>query len=264
MSAVERPDAATVTDWWIGRWAHGRVHFEDDLVTLYNDDCGETLVSLPDGSFDAVITDPPYGERTHTMARSSSQHAPAGGRALSGSAAKFGSLTEEQVGLYLAECGRISRGWVVATIDYHHAFAFESNPPEGLRLLRIGVWLKRNPMPMLSGDRPAQGWEAIAYLHRADRKPSWNGGGSAGNFYTNTEQSIGHPTAKPLGIVSQFVRWFTPPRGTVLDPFAGSGTTLVAAKAEGRRAVGIEIDRTYCDLAVSRLAQGALDFGGTP
>lgn len=236
-------------------------YYADDLVTLYHGDCGPILAAMPGSSVDAVITDPPYGERTHTMARSSSQHAPAGGRALSGSAAKFGSLSAGEVSDYLAQCGRVSRGWVVATIDYHHAFEFESKPPSGLRLLRIGVWLKRNPMPMLSGDRPAQGWEAIAYLHRDDVKPSWNGGGSAGNFYTNTEQSIGHPTAKPLGIVSQFVRWFTPHGGIVLDPFAGSGTTLVAAVAEGRRAVGVEIDRTYCDLAVSRLAQGALDFG---
>jgi site-specific DNA-methyltransferase (adenine-specific) len=139
---------------------------------------------------------------------------------------------------------------------------FHDDPPTGLRLLRIGVWTKSNPMPQVSGDRPGQGWESIAFLHRDDVKPAWNGGGRSSVWHLPVEQNQGHPTAKPLVMVREWVRLFSNPGDLILDPFLGSGTTLRAAKDEGRRGVGIELDRRYCDLAASRLAQDVLDFGG--
>jgi len=74
-----------------------------------------------------------------------------------------------------------------------------------------------------------------------------------------------HPTVKPLALMRWLVRLVTPPGGLVLDPFAGSGTTLQAAVAEGMRAIGIEQHQPYADLAAARLSQPiALDlFGGT-
>lgn len=70
-----------------------------------------------------------------------------------------------------------------------------------------------------------------------------------------------HPTQKPLGILEPLVRHSCPPGGRVLDPFAGSGSTLLAAKLNGRTAVGYEISEAYCEAAAKRLAQGTLDFG---
>jgi site-specific DNA-methyltransferase (adenine-specific) len=237
-------------------------YYQDESVTLYHGDCREVLANMSDGAVDCVVTDPPYGERTHQMTRSNSQGAKRhGNRVLSGSFG-FDSVTDEQVRAVLGECGRVSRGWVVANVDYRHAFTFDEMPPPGLRLLRIGVWVKTNPNPQISGDRPAQGWESIAYLHRTDVRPSWNGGGRAANFVLGSDQGTGHPTSKPLVMVSQFVRWFTKPAGTIFDPFAGSGTTLRAAKDEGRRAIGVELDERYCEMAARRLAQGVLDFDG--
>lgn len=67
-----------------------------------------------------------------------------------------------------------------------------------------------------------------------------------------------HPNEKPLDMVGRFIRLSTDEGDTVLDPFMGSGTTLRAAKDLGRKAVGIELEERYCEIAVKRLAQGVL------
>ena len=75
-----------------------------------------------------------------------------------------------------------------------------------------------------------------------------------------TWNSVGHgrshPHEKPIGLMGHLIAKCPP--GVVLDPFMGSGTTLVAAKLEGRHAVGIEISEKYCEIAANRLAQGVL------
>jgi site-specific DNA-methyltransferase (adenine-specific) len=72
----------------------------------------------------------------------------------------------------------------------------------------------------------------------------------------------GHPAAMPVEVARRCIRLSTWPGETVFDPFAGSGTTLLAAHQLGRRAIGIERSRRYCELAVARLAQTSLDFEG--
>jgi DNA modification methylase len=67
-----------------------------------------------------------------------------------------------------------------------------------------------------------------------------------------------HPTVKPLALMQWLIRLVTPPGGILLEPFAGSGTTLLAAKTEGRRAVGIEISEEYCETAANRLRNETL------
>lgn len=70
-----------------------------------------------------------------------------------------------------------------------------------------------------------------------------------------------HPTEKPVELMKELL--WSCPEGVILDPFMGSGSTLVAAKELGRRAIGIEIEKKYCEIAVVRLAQGVLSFGDT-
>ena len=72
----------------------------------------------------------------------------------------------------------------------------------------------------------------------------------------------GHPAPMPVEVARRAIRLSTWPGETVLDPFAGSGTTLLAARQLGRRAIGIERSERYCELAVSRLAQTSFDFKG--
>src|SRR5215510_4988988 len=72
-----------------------------------------------------------------------------------------------------------------------------------------------------------------------------------------------HPTQKPTAVIEPLIVYGCPPGGLVLDPFAGSGSSLLAARATGRRAVGIEVREEYVEAAISRLAQGTLDFAGT-
>lgn len=226
-------------------------YYEDDLVTLYHGDCREVMTSMPDESVAAVLTDPPYTERTHKKARTPERDG----------VTTFAPIDDAELQMVLSSAARVSRGWVVATLDYRHAVAFDNDPPPGLKVQRLGVWVKTNPTPQLSGDRPAQGWESIAYMHRDDRRSKWNGGGSHGNYVAPIPPAEGHPTAKPLPLVAQWVRWFTSPGETVLDPFAGSGTTLRAAKDEGRKAIGVELDERYCEVIARRLSQDTL-FGG--
>lgn len=237
-------------------------YYSDNLVTLYHGDSTPALEAMSDAEVDLVITDPPYDERTHAMARSNNTAGPAGMRSLHGSRAAFGSLSAADHRALFTRLGEITSGWIISSLSSATAFEFELDPPAGLRCLRVAAWVKTNPMPILSADRPAMGWEPIVCLHREDRKPKWNGGGRAMNYVGPTSQGSGHPTQKPLAMVQQWVQLFSSPGDRILDPFAGSGTTLLAARNEGRRAVGFEVNERYCELTAKRLSQQAFDLEG--
>jgi hypothetical protein len=76
----------------------------------------------------------------------------------------------------------------------------------------------------------------------------------------NGDDRLGHPAAFPPEIVTPWITALSHPDEVVLDCFAGSGTTLRVAKDLGRKAVGIEVNERYCEIAAKRLAQGVLDF----
>ena len=64
-----------------------------------------------------------------------------------------------------------------------------------------------------------------------------------------------HPCPRKLNLVGWLVKWWSEESDTILDPFCGSGTTLIAAKNKGRKAIGVEINESYCEMAATRLSQ---------
>lgn len=211
-----------------------------ELNKIYQGDCLEIMKDWPDSCVDVVITDPPYGEKTHAGARTGE------GRE---KLITFSSVTPE----YMVDLARrlcfLSRRWVIMTCDWRHCAEIEKQCPE--IFIRAGVWIKPNPMPQMTGDRPSTGWEAIAILHRKGKK-SWNGRGGSAVFNFN-KISGEHPTQKPLDFIVRLVHLFSNEGEIILDPFCGSGTTLVAAHKMDRSFVGIEMDEKYVALTKDRI-----------
>lgn len=212
---------------------------------LYFGDCVDVLKQL--SSIDCVITDPPYSETTHSNAKSN-RNGGSGKKAIN-----FNSMTIDELNEVIELCGEVCERWFVSTMEWRHIAYFEKTPPAGYEFVRFGIWLKTNPMPQISADRPAQGWEGIAYMHSVKNKKVWNGGGKAGNYVGSIVTDGNHPTGKPLPLFNQFVDQFTSHGEIVLDPFMGSGTTGVSAVTMGRKFIGIERDRSYFDIACERI-----------
>lgn len=134
---------------------------------------------------------------------------------------------------------------------------------EVLEFKQMVVWDKG---PMGMGWHYRRSYETVLVANKKG-KVTWNGGsntenvirpGEFGRKIIPTESQ--HPTAKPVQLMQHFIRLHSNRGELVLDPFAGEGTTLLAAKLEGRRAIGVELSEEYCEKAVNRLRQGVL-FG---
>lgn len=213
-------------------------------ATLYLGDCRDVLPTL--GKVDAVITDPPFSDHAHKNIRSNGNNATAGNRIMN-----FAALTDERFRSIVNECLRLAESWVLMTCDFRHA-ALEYSRPE---FVRLGAWVKPNPMPQISADRPAPGFETVLIMHAGKRPKSWNRGGGPAVWTFPTESAALVATQKPLRLVKSFVSDFTNNNEVILDPFLGSGTTGVAACSMGRDFIGIEQDADRFDIACRRIEQ---------
>jgi site-specific DNA-methyltransferase (adenine-specific) len=228
--------------------------YDQDGITLYYGDCAEILPRLAKESVAHFITDPPYTPHVHRSGRSGDAAAVSVYRDLA-----FVPLSDDLRRLVGREAARLTLGWVLIFCAMESAGGWKNTyENHGLEFVRVGVWVKLGAAPQFSGDRPANCCEAIAIGHPRRRK-RWNKGGHQGIWH-NQVVNAGrlHPAEKPIRLMKQLLTDFTQPGDLILDPFAGSGTTLCAAKELGRHAIGIEIDADYCDIIIDRLRQGIL------
>jgi site-specific DNA-methyltransferase (adenine-specific) len=231
-------------------------YYADAHVSLYHGDCLELLPHV--GEVDHVITDPPYEAEAHTKARRQSRGPNTLAEEHEIDFAPIDEETRDSIAAYIAG---LCRGWALVFCQAEAIGKWrECLEAHDAKWVRAQAWIKPDGTPQFTGDRPAQGWEAIATAWCGRRRMHWNGGGRRGVYAWCTNQvgmagqpRAGHPTAKPLSLMRELVRLFTDPGDLILDPFAGSGTTGLAARLEGRRAILIEREERYCAVAARRL-----------
>lgn len=214
---------------------------------------------MPDASVDHIITDPPYSPHTHEASRGGVPKDARTGREISRTRdLGFEAVTPDLVDAVSAQFARIVRRWVLVFTDAENiSLWIDGLTRYGLEYVRTGAWIKQGAAPQFSGDRPAAGFEAIVIAHQPGRK-RWNGGGKHGIWSVpialnrSGNEPRYHTTQKPQELMEALIHDFTDLGEYILDPFAGSGSTLVAAKKLGRRAGGIEKQDHYARVAHER------------
>ena len=199
-------------------------YYSEPGITLYHGDCREILPHLP--KVDLVLTDPPYGIGYRHGGRRGGRLMGFDGQGIIGDAEPFDPapfLGSEATVLWGAN---------------HYANRL---PPSPGWL----VWDKRDSSTPNDQSDCELAWTSTLTTARLFSR-YWSGGAIS-------EQRM-HVNQKPLGLMIWCLRFF-PDATTILDPFCGSGTTLIAAKMLGRRAIGIEIEERYCAIAARRLRE---------
>ena len=220
-------------------------YYQDDFITLYHGDCLQHLDVLDQAG--VMVTDPPYGIRW--MARPGGYK---GGKGNSKGHIKDAIAGDTDISL---------RDDVLEAWGNRPAIVFGSwRMPRPANTHHRLIWHKKgsNPGPLnaafMSNDEEiyitGEGkWVKSAPPLRTVITTEEN--------RSNEVRKIGHPTPKPVGLMETLIER-CPPEWVIVDPFAGSGSTLRAAKNLGRKAIGFEIEEKYCEITAKRLAQEVL------
>lgn len=215
-------------------------YYEQDGIVIYHGDCREVLPTIR--CFDLLLTDPPYGIGAATS--SFVGVVKAGQRNKLAATTNYGHSRWDDVrqddALVLAR--GVTKHQIIFGGNYYHL------PPATCWL----VWDKDNQDSTFADCELA--W---TNLRKAVRKITYRWNGMLQQPGRAKEKRV-HPTQKPEPVMVWALQHAPDDVRTVLDPFMGSGTTLVAAKRLGKLAVGIELDERYCEMAAERLGQGAL------
>lgn len=222
-------------------------YYEDSAVTIYHGECREILPHLTAA---LVVVDPPYGTGGRRRGEAGQGRNPIGG------------VVREAW-----DDGRLdwltllppNAPWMVFWPSSRILPLVKAANDLGREKVRQLFWKKLDPMPQPGGRSPFS-VEPIWLLSREGyglNGPDW--------FEDSTPRegrdsdATGHPYQKPIGVMLWLVGMTT--AETILDPFMGSGTTLRAAKDLNRRAIGIEKDERWCEIASRRMGQEVLQLG---
>lgn len=205
-------------------------YYQDDAVTIYHGDCREIWQV---GWVDLIWTDPPYPKEFIELYSDISM---IGNRLLPKNGSLFayaGHAHLPEVMFRLSE--QMTYWWTVALFQETNAsivWARGVSP-----LWKPILWFKKNPDPIKVGDVAQPIYDTIGSPRR---------------------KASGHPWEQADNEPLKYISQLTVQDATILDPFMGSGTTLRAAKDLGRKAIGIEIEERYCEIAAKRMAQEVL------
>jgi site-specific DNA-methyltransferase (adenine-specific) len=224
-------------------------YYDRDGITIYCGDCREVLPTLQ--KTDLLLTDPTYGCGYVTSWRSRNHKL------------RVPIANDHDV-------STLAESWPLAIerlCQDRHWYAFAS-PRMICEVAGIFDGYK-SIIAWDKGDRVTVGdlecgfgeaWEAIFYGMKGRRILNGKRPRTVIRYDWSGTMDPLHPTVKPVGIIKKLVAWSTFEGETILDPFMGSGTTLRAAKDMGRKAIGIEIEEKYAEIAARRMEQGVLEY----
>lgn len=229
-------------------------YYKDEHVTLYHGDCLDILPTLPSGTIQACVTDPPYVIGAVSAGNMASK---SGGWADMMNSALWFAEWYRQVDRLLRHDASFWTFCNWRTLPVIMKAAQSADLP----VTSLMVWDKEWIGPGgPQGLRPS--YELCALLAKPGFAIPNRGIPDVWRHKTGGHKPNGHPAEKPVGLVQRILEVAAlPPGALVLEPFSGSGTTPVAAKALGLRCVAIEAEEKWCDLTASRLDQGVLSFG---
>jgi site-specific DNA-methyltransferase (adenine-specific) len=237
-------------------------YYDEGGITIYHGDVLDVLADF-DMPVDAVVTDPPYASGTRLEAHKSA----------SGAMLRAGRFADRPIELdQMTTTGFV---WLMRAV----AAGVRPLLPDGGSLLSFIDWRQwpnlvgaletcnYRVQGMIVWDKGSMGLgngfrsQHELICHASKGVPAVHDRSVGNVLKAPRQEPVDHPSPKPVGLIERAIGVVTPPGGLVLDPFMGSGTTLRAAVNRGYRAIGIEAEERYCEIAARRLAQGALDFG---
>lgn len=215
-------------------------YYQDEAVTIYHGDCRDVLPLV--GPTELVVADPPYG-----ISYESNWSTGRGSQPITNDGTRI-SLALYRAVIPMLKCEHVL--WFTRWDAWPDVWGILASrvPLRGLL-----VWDKEDHgMGDLRHWAPS--YELIASAGRGETLPPRES--SIIRYRRLPAQGRLHPVEKPVGLYRKLVSKFL--YRSILDPFMGAGGSVVAAKAEGRRAIGIEIEERYCEIAAKRLAQEVL------
>lgn len=255
-------------------------YYEHKGITIYHSDCREILPKL--GKIDLILTDPPYGHNNNNGDMIANREAIFGKgkskvkkvdssnyRPIANDGEEANDLFKWAVKQYsqllkpggcccCCCCGgggpnpQFARWtlWLDEQIPFKMMIVWDKGP------MGMGYHYRRSYETVLVAQKPGGACKWYDKTKKIENiiRPNMFG------IRKIIPKSNEHPTLKPIQLMGLFINLHSQKNEVVLDPFMGSGTTLVAAKKLGRKAIGIELEEKYCEIAVKRLNQEVLEF----